>query len=73
MALQQRRPVAEMMRDHVELGELLDSMADITDEFTPPQGACATWRALYAGCGQLDADVREHLHLENNVLFRRFL
>jgi regulator of cell morphogenesis and NO signaling len=65
-------PVARMMRDHAELGELLDFMADITDDLTPPQDACATWRALYAGCGRLDADLREQMQLENSLL-RRFL
>lgn len=61
-----------MMRDHEELGELLDFMADIADDFTPPEGACATWRTLHAGCNKLDADLREHIDLENNILFRRF-
>ena len=68
-----RYPIAQMMRDHVELGELLAFMADLTDDFVAPEGACATWRALYAGCSTLDADLREHIHLENNILFRRFL
>lgn len=68
-----RDPIARMMQDHEDLGELLAFMADLTDDFVPPEGACSTWRALYAGCGTLDADLREHVHLENNILFRRFL
>ena len=38
----------------------------------PPQGACNTWRALYAGIAQLGDDLINHIHLENNVLFPRF-
>lgn len=68
-----RDPIRRMMREHQELGELLASIADLTDDFVTPDGACSTWRALYAGCGKLDADLREHVHLENNILFRRFL
>lgn len=68
-----RHPIARMMQDHEELGELLAFLADLTDDFVPPDGACSTWRALYAGCSKLDADLREHVHLENNILFRRFL
>ena len=34
-----------------------------------PQGACNTWRALYAGIAQLNDDLINHIHLENNVLF----
>ena len=68
-----RRQVSRMMRDHEQLGELLDFMADITDDLTPPEGACDVWRALYSGCGTLDAELRLHIQLENNILFRRFL
>lgn len=68
-----RGPISRMMEDHEELGALLAFMADLTDDYVPPEGACATWRALYAGCSKLDMDLREHVHLENNILFRRFL
>lgn len=68
-----RGPIARMMEDHHELGALLAFMADLTDDFVAPENACATWRALYAGCSKLDMDLREHVHLENNILFRRFL
>ena len=62
-----------MMREHTEMGDQLGVMAEMTDNFTPPEGACTTWRALYAACGKLDADLREHVHLENNLLFPRFV
>lgn len=68
-----RRPIAQMMRDHEDLGQLLGFLAELTDDFIAPESACGTWRALYAGCARLDADLREHVHLENNVLFPRFL
>lgn len=68
-----RYPIAQMMKEHVELGEQLALIGELTDDFTPPQGACTTWRALYAACSKLDSDLREHIHLENNILFRRFI
>ena len=37
-----------------------------------PQGACNTRRALYAGIAQLNDDLINHIHLENNVLFPQF-
>jgi regulator of cell morphogenesis and NO signaling len=52
---------------------VLVRMQKLTDGFTPPAGTCNTWRALYAGLEALDADLREHIHLENNVLFPRAL
>lgn len=67
-----RFPIERMIMEHDELGEQLAAMADMTADFLPPDGACATWRALYAACAKLDADLREHVHLENNILFPRF-
>ena len=66
-------PVARMMSDHEDLGEQLETLAQLTTDFTPPEGACTTWRALYAACQKLDTDLRVHMHLENNILFPRFI
>lgn len=66
-------PIAVMRADHAHLGALLDRLADLTGGFTPPEAACTSWRALYAGLADLDEDLRTHVHLENNVLFPRAL
>lgn len=66
-------PIARMVLEHEELGRQLEDMDRLTDGFTPPDAACTTWRALYAACAKLDEDLREHVHLENNILFPRFL
>jgi len=66
------QPIARMLQDHVELIDALDLMADLTGDFAPPADACGSWRALYVGCRKLDADLRVHVHLENNLLFPRF-
>lgn len=65
-------PITQMRHDHVDHGELLERIADLTDDFTPPDGACGTWRALYTGAAQLRDDLIEHIHIENNILFPRF-
>ena len=52
-------------------GEALAQLEALTDNITPPAGACNTWRALYAGLAQLKEDLMQHIHLENNVLFLR--
>jgi len=65
-------PIARMMAEHEVVGEQLERLAELTTDFTPPSGACTTWRALYQACQKLDEDLREHMHLENNVLFPQF-
>ncbi|HDZ72331.1 MAG TPA: iron-sulfur cluster repair protein YtfE [Aurantimonas coralicida] len=65
-------PITEMRHDHDAHGAFLERVAQITDDYTLPDGACRSWQALYAGAAQLKDDLMEHIHLENNVLFPRF-
>jgi regulator of cell morphogenesis and NO signaling len=62
-----------MMRaEHIDHGVTLEKLAQMTNGATPPEAACNTWRALYAGIAQLNDDLINHIHLENNVLFPQF-
>ncbi|MEK9950569.1 MAG: iron-sulfur cluster repair protein YtfE [Curvibacter sp.] len=66
------QPIAMMRDEHTDHGEALERLAALTNDATPPEGACNTWRALYAGIAQLSEDLIKHIHLENNVLFPQF-
>ena len=66
------QPIGMMRAEHVDHGGALDKLNALTNDATPPQGACNTWRALYAGIAQLGDDLINHIHLENNVLFPPF-
>lgn len=66
------QPIGMMRAEHVDHGEALERLYALTNDATPPQGACNTWRALYAGVAQLGDDLVSHIHLENNVLFPLF-
>ena len=66
-------PVSMMELEHEHhKGDLMRIRA-LTSDLTPPAEACTTWRALYTGLQQLEQELMEHIHLENNVLFRRAL
>lgn len=65
-------PISQMRYDHTDHGVYLQRLAELTDNFTLPEGACRSWQALYAGLAKLTEDLQEHIHLENNVLFPRF-
>ena len=67
-----RQPIAMMRHEHVDHGEHLARLAELTGEHTPPPGACNTWRALYAGLKTFREDLMQHIHTENNILFERF-
>ncbi|HYD89847.1 MAG TPA: hemerythrin domain-containing protein [Vitreimonas sp.] len=58
-----------MRHEHDEHAEHLKALSELTGRFTPPEGACRSWRALYDGCAKLAADLEAHIALENDVLF----
>jgi iron-sulfur cluster repair di-iron protein len=65
------RPVDCMMRDHEKAGKEMQQIRDLSEEFTLPEGACPTYRALYDGLREFEQDLHCHVHLENNILFPR--
>lgn len=66
-------PVHVMELEHEHHREDLLVLRRLTADLTPPSEACTTWRALYVGLQALEQELMEHIHLENNVLFRRAL
>ena len=67
------RLVAAREDEHAAAGEHLRELRRLTDGFEPPEWACNTFRGLYHGLAELERELFEHIHLENNVLFPRAL
>ncbi|MBN9487022.1 MAG: iron-sulfur cluster repair di-iron protein [Alphaproteobacteria bacterium] len=65
-------PIARMRHEHDDHGQTLEALEALTHDFTLPSGACRSWEALYAGASKFADDLRQHIHLENNILFPRF-
>jgi regulator of cell morphogenesis and NO signaling len=66
-------PVYVMESEHLDHAQSLQQTRRLTADLVAPAEACATWRALYLRLGELERELMEHIHLENNVLFRRVL
>ncbi|WP_447872395.1 iron-sulfur cluster repair protein YtfE [Serratia fonticola] len=73
MGQQAAGPISVMEHEHDEAGEQLEVVKFLTNNVTPPEGACNTWQALYNGINTFISDLMEHIHLENNLLFPRAL
>ncbi len=65
--------IAALEEEHREAGEALRRIRSLTDGYAAPEWACNTYRALYDGLRELEADLHEHIHEENNLLFPRIL
>ena len=66
-------PIKMMEAEHEEAGDLLRKISKLSDNYTPPQGACNTYRAFYAKLEEFEQDLHHHIHLENNILFPKAL
>jgi regulator of cell morphogenesis and NO signaling len=64
-------PISVMESEHVQHGEALEKMLMLAHQLCLPDSACNSWRALYLGVGELRDDLMEHIHLENNILFKQ--
>lgn len=67
------RSIVNLEHEHEAAGAHLAALRSLTNGFTVPAEACGTWRALVDGLRELEADMHQHVHLENNVLFPRTL
>ena len=64
-------PIRVMEHEHDNAGQALDRLRNITNGFAIPEGACNSFRAMLDGLETLEADLHDHIHKENNVLFVR--
>ena len=64
-------PIRVMEREHATAGRALAELRRLTSDYTPPGDASQSYRALYAGLAELEADLHQHIHLEDNTLFPR--
>jgi regulator of cell morphogenesis and NO signaling len=66
-------PIRMMESEHEGAGEILVQLSDTTNNYTAPEGACNSFRFLYSKLKELQDDLHQHIHLENNVLFPKAL
>lgn len=62
-------PISVMRHEHDDHALALTRLYALTNNLTLPKGACNTWRALFTGLQAFVDDLKQHIHLENNILF----
>ncbi len=66
-------PIHMMEIEHESVGEKFTEIAILTNHFTPPATACASYLMLYKTLKEFEEDLHLHIHLENNILFPKAL
>ena len=64
-------PIGVMEREHDAVKEMLTQMREITRDYVPAEYACANFRGVFASLEELEADLHEHIRLENDILHPR--
>lgn len=58
-------------REHQKIMSDFDQIEKITQNYTLPSDACASYELLYKKLEALHDDLKLHFHLENNILFSK--
>jgi regulator of cell morphogenesis and NO signaling len=66
-----QNPIRVMMMEHDGAGEKLREMRQATTSYTLPKDACFSYATLFSALLEFEADLHQHIHLENNILFPR--
>lgn len=66
-----RNPVAMMLHEHDNAGSALRDMRQASNGYAAPDEACISYQTLYKALADFEADLHQHIHLENNILFPR--
>ena len=63
--------VKETEEEHEGAGDILKELRRITEDYIIPADGCATYSKTFRSLQELEGDLFQHIHLENNILFRR--
>lgn len=65
--------VVELEKEHDHAGEILRQLRAVTSDYDLPYDACGTYQLVYKRLEDLEGLTFMHVHLENNILFPRYL
>ncbi len=66
-------PLSVMNAEHDRVGEIIHRLRAITNDYTPPDDACNSHLVMLDMLKELDANLIQHIHLENNILFPKIV
>ena len=64
-------PFRQMEAEHDSAGDALARFRQLTRDYSTPGDVCNTYRALMDALADLEEDMHQHVHKENNILFPR--
>lgn len=62
----------DIINEHVAAGDILSELRNITNNYQVPSDACPTFERAYEMLEELEQDLHQHIHLENNILLKDY-
>jgi len=66
-----QNPIRMMTMEHDSAGEALRQLKQASHGYQAPADACVSYQTFYRALAEFEADLHQHIHLENNLLFPR--
>lgn len=66
-----KKVISILEDEHDAAGTIIKKIQALSNNFTPPEWACNTFKALYHKLDEFINDLYQHIHLENNILFSK--
>ncbi|PUU94916.1 MULTISPECIES: iron-sulfur cluster repair di-iron protein [Halanaerobium] len=63
--------ILELETEHDTAGEIVKELREVTADYQLPEDACNSFKLCYSLLEELESDLFQHIHLENNILFAR--
>jgi len=68
-----RSAINVMENEHTGAGDILKELREVTEDYQVPEDGCGSYSLAYAKIKELESDLFQHIHLENNILFKKWV
>ncbi len=65
--------ISELESEHTAAGDTLKEIRNITNDYLVPDDACRSYDLSYFKLIEMESDIFQHIHLENNILFPKLV
>jgi regulator of cell morphogenesis and NO signaling len=66
-----KKIIDEMNEEHQTEGERFEKISSLTSSYSCPPDGCGTYQVTFKTLGEFENDLHRHIHLENNILFKK--
>lgn len=66
------RITTDIIHEHVAAGAILEELRQVTKDYSLPNDACGTYHKAYEMLKDMEDDLHQHIHLENNILLKEY-